>query len=50
MQFSNFSAQAFEQFVQALCVHVFGPGTVVFGRGKDGGREATYEGKLPGLE
>jgi hypothetical protein len=49
MKFDNFSAQAFERFIQALAVHVFGPSVVVFGSGRDGGREATYEGSLSGF-
>lgn len=47
VHFDNFSPQAFECLVQALCVHTFGPGTIVFGAGPDGAREATFEGEIP---
>ena len=46
IEFNRFSAQAFEQLVQALSAQVLGPGTVVFGTGPDGGREATFEGEV----
>ena len=39
--------RSFEQLVQALAVDVFGPGLVVFGDGPDGGREATFDFKVP---
>jgi Fe-S-cluster formation regulator IscX/YfhJ len=39
------SARSFEQLVQAIAASVIGPGTVVFGDGPDGGREAVFEGK-----
>src|ERR1700730_17926318 len=32
--------------IQALSVHVLGPGVVVFGAGPDGGREATFDGTV----
>lgn len=32
--------------VQALCVKILGPGTVVFGPGPDGAREAVFEGRV----
>jgi hypothetical protein len=47
IEFNHFSPQAFERMVQALCVHVLGPGVIIFGAGADGGREATFEGELP---
>ncbi|MBO9127954.1 MULTISPECIES: hypothetical protein [unclassified Rhizobium] len=50
MRFDRLSHQAFERLIQALVKKEFGPGTVVFGSGRDGGREATYSGKLKGFE
>jgi hypothetical protein len=47
VQFDNFSPQSFERLAQAICVHVFGPGTIVFGSGADGAREAVFEGRIP---
>ncbi len=44
--FSRFSTQSFERFAQALAVLKFGPTTQIFGAGKDGAREATFEGKI----
>ena len=32
--------------IQALACKVIGPGIVIFGDGPDGGREATFDGKL----
>src|ERR1700733_2925430 len=40
----GFSPEAFEQFVRALGIRVFGPGLTAFGNGPDGGREATFRG------
>jgi len=37
----------FERLVQALLREVIGSGTVTFGAGPDGGREATFSGKAP---
>jgi hypothetical protein len=47
IQFGNFSPQSFERLIQALSVHILGPGTIVFGAGPDGAREATFEGIVP---
>ena len=44
---SRLSPRAFEQLVQALATAVMGPGIIVFGDGPDGGREATFEGRIP---
>ena len=44
---SRLSNRSFEHLVQALAVRVLGPGIVVFGDGPDGGREATFERKVP---
>ncbi|MBX7555427.1 hypothetical protein K1Y78_48000 [Streptomyces sp. tea 10] len=45
---------SFEHLTQALAKCVLGPGVSVFGDGKDGGREATFEGQVnfphPGQE
>ena len=39
--------EEFENLVQALIKKVVGPGTITFGSGPDGGREATFEGRAP---
>ncbi|MCZ0938344.1 MAG: hypothetical protein OXJ55_06890 [Caldilineaceae bacterium] len=44
---STLSPRSFEQLIQALAAKVLGPGIVVFGDGPDGGREATFERKVP---
>jgi hypothetical protein len=36
----------FEHLSQALALKVLGPGVSVFGDGPDGGREATFEGRM----
>ena len=41
------SSRLFEQLVQALAAKVLGPGVGIFGDGPDGGREATFNGKVP---
>lgn len=46
LDFRTFSTRSFERFVQALAVHVLGPGLMVFGDGPDGGREAVCDGSL----
>jgi hypothetical protein len=46
-QFSGFSSDSFEQFVRSLAVAVLGPGITAFGDGPDGGREATFTGRIP---
>jgi hypothetical protein len=38
--------ETFEQIAVALCRAVIGNGVTIFGRGPDGGREATYEGPV----
>lgn len=38
-------SEEFEHLIQALLKRVVGPGTVTFGAGADGGREATFTGK-----
>jgi len=44
--FFGFSPEAFEQFARALALKIFGDGVKVFGNGPDGGREATFDGKV----
>ena len=44
---SRLSSRSFEQLVQALAAKVLGPGVGIFGDGPDGGREATFHGKVP---
>jgi hypothetical protein len=46
MDLQGFSTDSFEQFIRALALKVLGPGVTVFGNGPDGGREATFQGKL----
>ncbi len=46
-EFFGFSPDAFEQFVRALALYVFGPGVKAFGNGPDGGREAIFSGEVP---
>jgi hypothetical protein len=41
------STRSFEQMIQALAVKTLGPNTAIFGDGPDGGREATFEGRIP---
>src|SRR6266568_1590398 len=49
---TGLSPTSFEHLIQALGVRVLGPGLSVFGSGPDGGREATFTGKMtfPGVE
>jgi hypothetical protein len=44
--FSGFSPDSFEQFTQTLALKVLGAGVTIFGNGPDGGREATFKGKV----
>ena len=44
---SQLSSRSFEQLLQALAAKVLGPGLGIFGDGPDGGREATFHGKVP---
>jgi hypothetical protein len=45
--FSGLSARSFEQLVQSLATKVLGTKVQVFGDGPDGGREATFDGRVP---
>ncbi|RWN38286.1 hypothetical protein [Mesorhizobium sp.] len=42
--FSRFSTQSFERFVQSLAAAAVGARVQIYGAGKDGAREATYTG------
>jgi hypothetical protein len=44
---SGLNTRSFEQLIQAIAVKVFGPKTIIFGDGPDGGREATFDGTVP---
>ena len=44
---SQLSSRSFEQLLQSLAAKVLGPGVGIFGDGPDGGREATFHGKVP---
>ena len=44
---SRLSSRSFEHLIQSLAIRLLGPDIVVFGDGPDGGREATFEGKVP---
>jgi hypothetical protein len=46
MRFQGFSPGSFEQLVRALAIKIIGPGVTAFGNGPDGGREATFRGRL----
>ena len=42
------STRDFEHLSQSLALGVFGTGLIPFGDGRDGGREATFHGQVPG--
>ncbi|GAB3726195.1 hypothetical protein GCM10027594_07860 [Hymenobacter agri] len=44
--FENLDDKKFEQLANALCAEYVARGTSIFGSGTDGGREATYQGKM----
>lgn len=46
MNFQGFSPDSFEQFIRALSLKILGPGVTVFGNGPDGGREASFSGRV----
>jgi hypothetical protein len=46
MNLQGFSPESFEQFIRTLSVQIFGPGITAFGNGPDGGREATFRGRV----
>jgi len=43
---SGLSTRSFEKLIQSIASKVLGPGTVTYGDGPDGGREATFEGRM----
>lgn len=45
-QLEELGPRAFEQLTVALASAAFGPGIEVYGSGKDGGREATFDGQI----
>ncbi|TCC65685.1 hypothetical protein E0H73_01740 [Kribbella pittospori] len=45
-RFDSFNPRSFEQLIQGLCVQILSPGITPFGDGRDGGREATFEGAV----
>ncbi|MGW4172171.1 hypothetical protein ACWEGX_35295 [Streptomyces chartreusis] len=44
---SGLNTREFEHVSQALAQAILGPGVSVFGDGRDGGREAAFEGRVP---
>ena len=44
---NKLGSETFEKLCQSLLIEIIGPGTIIFGAGKDGAREATYKGKAP---
>ncbi|MEQ1907093.1 MAG: hypothetical protein ABL888_23105 [Pirellulaceae bacterium] len=44
-EFKRFSPQSFERFAQSMACARLGAGCQIFGAGRDGAREATYEGE-----
>jgi hypothetical protein len=46
MNFQGFTTDSFEQLIRALALKIVGPGVTAFGNGPDGGREATFQGKV----
>src|ERR1700677_794963 len=45
-QLEEISPRSFEQLAVALALKVTGPGLQVYGSGPDGGREATFDGRI----
>ncbi len=45
--FDSFGPDSFEQLIRSIAVRALGPGVTVFGNGPDGGREATFRGRIP---
>src|SRR4051812_42337953 len=44
---SRLGSTEFEHLIQAILKKVIGAGTITFGAGRDGAREATYKGSAP---
>jgi hypothetical protein len=45
-ELERLNTRSFEQLTQALAIRILGSQVVIFGDGPDGGREATFEGKV----
>lgn len=45
--FSDFDPGRFQQLVQELALNVLGRGVTVHGPGRDGGRDFSWQGKIP---
>ncbi|QIJ76950.1 hypothetical protein GU700_21635 [Methylobacterium sp. NI91] len=45
--FTKLGSKLFEELVQAIALKALGNGTVIYGSGPDGAREATFQGKVP---
>jgi hypothetical protein len=45
-RFDSFNTRSFEQLIQGLSLVVLSPGITPFGDGRDGGREATFDGPV----
>lgn len=45
-QLEELSPRSFEQLAVVLALKVIGPGLQVYGSGPDGGREATFDGRI----
>ncbi|MCR2805410.1 NACHT domain-containing protein [Paenibacillus soyae] len=43
--FIRFNSRDFEHMIQSLTKSIFGNGSIIFGDGPDGGREATFDGE-----
>ena len=41
----NLKDKEFEKLVALICERILGLGTIVFSKGKDGGKDAKFEGK-----
>ncbi|MDP3155918.1 MAG: hypothetical protein Q8N23_24815 [Archangium sp.] len=46
MGLHGFSSGSFEQLARALSLKILGDGATVFGKGPDGGREASFKGRI----
>src|SRR5688572_14703793 len=46
-ELTNLGAATFQHLVNALAIHVLGPGITSFAPGPDGGRDCLFEGEAP---
>jgi hypothetical protein len=46
-ELNRLNPNEFEDLIQSLLKKIIGQGTITFGPGRDGGREATYDGSAP---